>query len=43
MTLTADTAYLPPAAIEGQLRAIEELLVRAAGEDVPMTALTGLL
>ncbi|MDG6105840.1 condensation domain-containing protein [Dactylosporangium aurantiacum] len=43
VTLTADTAYLPPAAIEGQLRAIEELLVRAAGEDVPMTALTGLL
>lgn len=43
VTLTADTAYLPPAAIEGQLRAIEELLVRAAGEDVPMTALTGML
>jgi hypothetical protein len=43
VTLTADTAYLPPAAIEGQLRAIEELLVRAAGEDVPMPALTGLL
>lgn len=43
VTLTADTAYLPPDAIEGQLRAIEELLVRAAGEDVPMTALTGLL
>ncbi len=43
VTLTADTAYLPPAAIEGQLRAIEELLVRAAGEDVPMTALSGLL
>ncbi|MET7423293.1 condensation domain-containing protein [Dactylosporangium sp. NPDC005555] len=43
VTLTADTAYLPPAAIEGQLRAIEELLVRAAGEDVPMSTLTGLL
>ncbi|MEV4510915.1 condensation domain-containing protein [Dactylosporangium sp. NPDC049525] len=43
VTLTADTAYLPPGAIEGQLRALEELLVRAAGEDVPMTALTGLL
>lgn len=43
VTLTADTAYLPPAAIEGQLRAIEELLVRAAAHDVPMTALTGLL
>ncbi|WP_327001764.1 condensation domain-containing protein [Dactylosporangium sp. NBC_01737] len=43
VTLTADTAYLPPAAIEGQLRAIEELLVRAAREDVPMNALTGLL
>jgi hypothetical protein len=43
VTLTADTAYLPPTAIEGHLRAIEELLVRAAGEDVPMTALAGLL
>ncbi|WP_460491770.1 hypothetical protein [Dactylosporangium cerinum] len=43
MTLTADTAYLPPAAIEGQLRAIEELLIRAAASDVSMTELTGLL
>ncbi|MEU0552410.1 condensation domain-containing protein [Dactylosporangium sp. NPDC006015] len=43
VTLTADTAYLPPAAIEAHLRAIEELLVRAAGSDVPMSTLTGLL
>ncbi|MFC4998058.1 condensation domain-containing protein [Dactylosporangium cerinum] len=43
VTLTADTAYLPPAAIEGQLRAIEELLIRAAASDVSMTELTGLL
>jgi hypothetical protein len=43
VTLTADTAYLPPAAIEGQLRALEELLVRAALEDVPTSTLPGLL
>jgi len=43
VTLTADTAYLPPAAIEAHLRAIEELLVRAAGAAVPTSALAGLL
>jgi hypothetical protein len=43
VTLTADTAYLPPDAIEGHLRGLEELLVRAADSDVPVPALTGLL
>ena len=43
VTLTADTAYLPPAAIEAHLRALEELLSRAAAGDVPTSALAGLL
>ncbi|MEV6931506.1 condensation domain-containing protein [Dactylosporangium sp. NPDC051485] len=43
VTLTADTAYLPPAAIEAHLRGLEELLVTAAVDDVPTDRLPALL
>ncbi|TXS50029.1 condensation domain-containing protein [Streptomyces sp. t39] len=44
VTLTADTAYLPPAAIRGHLMALEELLVASACGDAPaLDALPGLL
>jgi Condensation domain len=41
--LTADTAYLPPEVIERYLRAVELLIVEAATDDVPMTALDAML
>ncbi|MFF2658531.1 condensation domain-containing protein [Kitasatospora sp. NPDC058032] len=44
VTLTADTAHLPPAAIHAHLRAIEEVLVASAAGDPPrLAALPGLL
>jgi Condensation domain len=41
--LTADTRYLPPDRIEGYLRAVELLLVEAAGRDVPLGELGEML
>ncbi|MFE6868126.1 condensation domain-containing protein [Kitasatospora sp. NPDC057692] len=44
VTLTADTAHLPPAAIHAHLRAIEEVVVAsAAGAPPRLAALPGLL
>ena len=44
VTLTADTAFLPPAAIHAHLRAIEEVVVSSsAGTPPPLAALPGLL
>lgn len=44
VTLTADTAYLPPAAIHAHLRAIEEVVVSSSAGDPPrLAALPGLL
>lgn len=41
--LTADTRYLPPETIERYLRAVEHLLVEAAGRDVALDELAGML
>ncbi|MFE5792226.1 condensation domain-containing protein [Streptomyces sp. NPDC056503] len=44
VTLTADTAYLPPEAIHAHLRGIEEVVVAsAAGTPPPLSRLAGLL
>ncbi|WP_406089062.1 condensation domain-containing protein [Streptomyces sp. NBC_01013] len=44
VTLTADTAYLPPAAIHAHLRAIEEVVVSSWADTPPLlAALPGLL
>lgn len=44
VTLTADTAYLPPDAIHAHLRGIEEVVVAsAAGAPPPLSGLAGLL
>ncbi|WSY28914.1 condensation domain-containing protein [Streptomyces sp. NBC_00887] len=44
VTLTADTAYLPPAAVQAHLRAIEEVVVSSSAGDPPrLAALPGLL
>ncbi|MFF2780331.1 condensation domain-containing protein [Streptomyces sp. NPDC058052] len=44
VTLTADTAYLPPRAIHAHLRGIEDIVVAsAAGAPPPLSRLAGLL